>query len=308
MMAFQDEQLLVFDGGCGTTLQSMGLPQSTWGSREGCNEYLNISSPKTIIKLHTLFLEAGATVIETNTFGASSIVLSEYGLENRVKEINEAAVDNARKALSSFNNSPIKRYIAGSVGPTTKLPVLGHIEPDVLSRSIKEQVSVLVDCGVDAIIIETCQDLLQVKTSLVSCFELLEEKNVSLPILCSVTFEPTGTMLVGTDIGAVCTTIAPFPVFSLGLNCATGPVDMFKHIHYLRNNWNKRISCIPNQGMPEVIDGETSYPMTPEQFSQHMLKLVSEENVSIVGGCCGTSPAHIQALSRTLTGVIPGNK
>lgn len=305
-MTFQDEQLLIFDGGCGTTLQSMELPASTWGDIDGCNEYLNISSPETIVKLHTLFLEAGAMVVETNTFGASSIVLSEYGLENRVQEINEAAVNNAKKAIAAFSDSGVKRYIAGSVGPTTKLPVLGHIDPGELSQAIQEQVNVLLDNNVDALIVETCQDLLQVKTSLVACFELLERRQSHIPVLCSVTFEPTGTMLVGTDISAVCATIAPFPVFSLGLNCATGPGDMHSHIHYLSQHWKKRISCIPNQGMPEVREGKTVYPMTPEEFSQHMLTFVTQENVSIVGGCCGTSPAHIQALSRTLAGVTPG--
>lgn len=307
-MTFQNEQLLIFDGGCGTTIQSMELPLSTWGGVDGCNEYLNISSPESIVKLHSLFLEAGAMVIETNTFGASSIVLSEYGLETRVREINEAAVSNARKAIEPFSNSPVKRYIAGSVGPTTKLPVLGHIDTDELSRSIKEQIDVLLDCGVDALIVETCQDLLQVKTSLIACFEIVEMKNIDVPVLCSVTFEPTGTMLVGTDIGAVCATIAPFPVISLGLNCATGPSDMKSHIQYLKNHWPRRISCIPNQGMPEVIDGKTHYPMTPKEFSEHMLRFVTEENVSIVGGCCGTSPEHIKALSKTLTGVVPGRK
>ncbi len=307
-MAFQDEQLLIFDGGCGTTLQSMNLPASFWKGVDGCNEYLNLSSPETIVKLHTLFLEAGAMVIETNTFGATSIVLAEYGLEDKVREINEAAVANAREAIQTLDKSTTPRYIAGSVGPTTKLPVLGHIEPQALSQAIKEQVDILIDCGVDALIVETCQDLLQVKTSLIACFELLEEKKADIPVLCSVTFEPTGTMLTGTDIGSVCATIAPFPVFSLGLNCATGPEDMVSHIHYLSSHWKGRISCIPNQGMPVVLDGNTSYPMTPEEFSQHMLKFITEQNVSVVGGCCGTSPDHIRALSRAVSGVIPGKQ
>lgn len=307
-MPFKDEQLLIFDGGCGTTLQSMELPKSTWAGMDGCNEYLNICSPETIIKLHTLFLEAGAMVVETNTFGASSIVLAEYGLEDKVEEINTAAVNNARQAIAGLGDTDNKRYIAGSVGPTTKLPVLGHIDPVALGNAIREQVNVLLDCGVDALIVETCQDLLQVKTSLIACFDLLKKKNIDVPVLCSVTFEQAGTMLVGTDISAVCATVSPFPVFSLGLNCATGPTDMYSHIHYLCQNWPKRISCIPNQGMPEVVDGKTSYPMSPEEFSQHMLRFVSEENVSIVGGCCGTSPAHILELSRTLSGVKVGRK
>lgn len=167
----------------------------------------------------------------------------------------------------------------------------------------------LVRAGVDCLIIETCQDLLQVKTVLVACFELLEELNVkNLPVLSSVTFERQGTMLVGSDISAVCATIAPFPVFSLGLNCATGPGDMESHIHYLSQNWPKRISCIPNQGMPEVLDGKTHYPLSPQNFARHMFDFVTRYGVSIVGCCCGTSSAHIKALADTLAGVLPARR
>ncbi len=308
-MAFIDETLLIFDGACGTTIQSMNLPDSAWQGIDGCNEYLNISSPEAIFALHSGFLEAGAMVIETNTFGASSLVLSEYGLEDKVAEINQTAVEIAKKAIASCSRKDRHHYIAGSVGPTTKLPILGHIEPGALAETVKEQMRALVSAGVDCLIVETCQDLLQVKTVLVACFELLEELGrQDLPVLSSVTFEQQGTMLVGSDISAVCTTIAPFPVFSLGLNCATGPTDMESHIHYLSRNWSKRISCIPNQGMPEVRDGKTIYPLSPEDYGQHMLDFVSRYGVSIVGGCCGTSPAHIKALAETLDGVLPARQ
>ncbi len=305
-MAFQDEPLLIFDGACGTTLQSMHLNPALWDGIDGCNEYLNLSAPQAIIALHRAFLEAGAMVIETNSFGAASLVLSEYGLEGRVDEINQAAVANARAAIAGLSDDSRPRYIAGSVGPTTKLPALGHVSPEDLAATIKEQVRALVGAGVDALIVETCQDLLQVKTTLVACFEVLEEMKSDLPLLCSVTFEPQGTMLLGTDIAAVCATVAPFPVFSLGLNCATGPTDMLSHIQYLSANFPGRISCIPNQGMPEVVNGKTVYPLSPEAYGQHMLDFVRDYGVSIIGGCCGTSPAHIAALSRSLAGVVPG--
>ena len=166
----------------------------------------------------------------------------------------------------------------------------------------------LLDGGVDALIVETCQDLLQIKTVLIACFELLEKRGIDLPVLASVTFEQQGTMLVGTDIAAVCATIAPFPVFSLGLNCATGPTDMEPHIDYLCKHWDRRVSCIPNQGLPEVVDGKTVYKLNPPEYALHMKDFVEKEGVSIVGGCCGTSPAHIKELVKTLSGVTPATR
>lgn len=305
-MTLAKHPLIILDGATGTTLQTMDIPDSAWDGLEGCNEYLNISSPETITEMHGMFLDAGAMAIETNTFGASSIVLSEYGLQDRVKELNTAAVENARKAITQRGAN--NKYILGSVGPTTKLPVLGHIEPDDLIQSLSEQIIALIEAGVNGLLVETCQDLLQVKLTLVTCFEIIAKLNKEIPVLCSITMEKLGTMLVGTDIGAAVATIAPFPVFSLGLNCATGPEDMASHITYLKNNWTGRISCYPNQGMPEVVNGQTCYPMTPEQYARHMLKFVTEDGVSIVGGCCGTSPAHIKELSNYLQNVAPERK
>lgn len=304
-MKFAEQPLLIFDGACGTTLQTMNIDPSAWDGLDGCNEYLNISTPDTITELHRKFLAAGAMVVETNTFGASSVVLSEYGLESKVKEINRAAVANARKAVSKFTTDTAPRYIAGSIGPTTKLPILGHISPQELAKTVTEQMDTLLESGVDALIVETCQDLLQIKTVLIACFDLLEATGVDIPVLASVTFEQQGTMLVGTDIGSVCATIAPFPVFSLGLNCATGPTDMEPHIDYLCKNWKKRISCIPNQGMPEVVNGKTHYPLTPTEYGQHMHDFITKKGVSIVGGCCGTSPEHTRELVEALQGCTP---
>ncbi len=308
-MTFSEQPLLIFDGACGTTLQTMDIDPAVWDNLDGCNEYLNISAPEVITELHRKFLSAGAMVVETNTFGASSVVLAEYGLENRVDELNRAAVANAKKAVAEFSTKEQPRYIAGSIGPTTKLPILGHISPQDLAATVTEQMRSLLDAGVDALIIETCQDLLQIKTVLVACFDLLDTLGVKeMPVLASVTFEQQGTMLVGTDISAVCATIAPFPVFSLGLNCATGPTDMEPHIDYLCHNWKKRISCIPNQGMPEVVNGKTHYPLTPLEYGQHMYDFVTQKGVSIVGGCCGTSPEHIKGLVAALENAVPADR
>ncbi len=300
-MGFCDHRLLIFDGACGTNLQMMNLPESVWDGHQGCNEYLNLSAPDQIVQLHRSFVEAGAMVLETNTFGASRIVLSEYGLENKVEAINTAAVENARKAIGDNKNV----YIAGSVGPGTKLASLGHLSVEALTEALRQQIQVLVQAGVDAIILETCQDLLQAKTAVITCVEILEQLGRDIPILLSVTMEQQGTMLLGTDIAAVVATMEPFPLFSLGLNCATGPADMESHIRYLSHSWHGRISCIPNQGLPEIIEGRTVYPLKPKAFAEIMRQFIETLGVSIVGGCCGTTAEHIRCLSDAVASLMP---
>ena len=300
-MIFSEQPLLIFDGACGTNLQTMQISDADWSGCEGCNEILNLSAPWHIVELHKSMLEAGAMVLETDTFGASRVVLAEYGLQDKVREINLRAVENARAAIGRLEN----RYVAGSVGPGTKLPSLGHIDVKALAAATREQVEALLEAGVDCLIVETCQDLLQTKTALVTIFDMLEASNRKLPVMASVTIEQQGTMLVGSDIGAVVATLEPFPLFSLGLNCATGPQDMMSHVAYLSQHWPQRISVIPNQGLPEVVDGQTHYPLSPDEFAEQMSQFVVKQGVSIVGGCCGTSPAHIAALTRRLAGVQP---
>lgn len=296
-----DHEVLILDGACGTNLQEMHIPLSAWEGREGCNELLNLTAPEKIIELHAGFVEAGAMVIETNTFGASRIVLEEYGLQDQVEAINRAGVDNARKAIGGKADT----YIAGSIGPGTKLPSLGHISVEDLASAYDEQIRALVLAGVDLLIIETCQDLLQIKTAMTTCFDTLEALHLDIPVMASVTIERTGTMLVGTDIAAAAVTFEPYPIFSFGLNCATGPLDMESHIRWLSRNWPGRISCVPNQGLPEVVGGKTCYPLDPETYAREMKRFVTEYGVSVVGGCCGTTPAHTRQLVHTLAGVQP---
>jgi len=296
-----DHEVLILDGACGTNLQEMQIPTTVWEGKEGCNELLNLTAPEKIIELHAAFVGAGAMVLETNTFGASRIVLEEYGLADRVEAINRAGVENARKAIGGKPDT----YIAGSIGPGTKLPSLGHISVDDLARAYEEQIRALVLAGVDLLIIETCQDLLQIKTAMTTCFATLEALGQDIPVMASVTIERTGTMLVGTDIAAAAVTFEPYPLLSFGLNCATGPMDMESHIRYLSRNWPGRISCVPNQGMPEVIDGKTCYPLDPATYAREMKRFVTEYGVSVVGGCCGTTPAHTRQLVQTLAGVKP---
>lgn len=300
-MTFTEQPLLIFDGACGTNLQLLDITAKDWSGCEGCNEVLNLSAPDHIIHFHKSMLDAGAMVLETDTFGASRVVLAEYGLQDKVKEINTRAVENSRRAIAGRTD----KYVAGSVGPGTKLPSLGHISVAELAAATREQIEALLDAGVDCLIIETCQDLLQTKTALVAAFEVLETANIAVPVMASVTIEQQGTMLVGSDIAAVVATLEPFPLFSLGLNCATGPQDMMSHIKYLSENWPRRISVIPNQGLPEVVNGQTHYPLSAEDYAEQMSQFVVNQGVSIVGGCCGTSPTHIAALVKRLAGVQP---
>jgi 5-methyltetrahydrofolate--homocysteine methyltransferase len=300
-----EEKIILFDGACGTNLQRLHLPASAWGRYEGCNEYLNLSAPDAISELHGAFLAAGSMVVETNTFGANDIVLAEYGLQGRVEEINTAAVECARAAVRRKNPNAL---VAGAVGPTTKLPSLGHIPFEEMARSYTRQVGALVTAGADLLLIETCQDLLQVKIALIACFEEMEKLGKRLPVMVSLTVESTGTMLVGSDVAAAAAAIEPFPVFSIGLNCATGPEGMKSHIRYLCRRWPGRVSCVPNAGMPQVVDGRTVYPLSPEAFASQLAAFVEEEGVSIVGGCCGTTPEHIRSLANALSAVSPGER
>ena len=298
-----EQPLLIFDGACGTTLQMMQVPVSAWRGHEGCNEILNLVEPSIVTEMHRRFFEAGAHVVETNTFGASRIVLAEYGLEQRVREINTAAVAAARAAARGLDGP---RFVAGSVGPTTKLPSLGHIACDALVEALREQMDALLAAEVDLLVVETCQDLLQVKCALNAALELFESGARRVPLLVSLTLERTGTMLVGTDIAAAVAALEPYPLFSLGLNCATGPADMTTALRYLSRQWPGRVSCMPNQGLPELVEGRMVYPLEPHVYAEHMRRFVEQEGVSLVGGCCGSTPEHIRALAEALRGVVPG--
>jgi 5-methyltetrahydrofolate--homocysteine methyltransferase len=300
-MKLCDSPLIVLDGALGSNLQSMALPPSAWDRHPGCHEWLNRSCPEVIVELHRSFLSAGAMVLETNTFGANSVVLAEYGLQGEVESLNRLAVENARTAVDKWGSG----YVLGSIGPTTKLPSLGHITVDELAKVYSEQIRALVNAGVDGLIVETCQDLLQLRTALIAAFDVLEKSASDIPVMASVTIEQTGTMLLGTPISAVAATVEPFPLMSLGLNCATGPSAMRSHVKELARSWPRRISVIPNAGLPEVRDGLTVYDLTPEEFASTMKDFVSTSGVSIVGGCCGTTPEHIRALCQAIREIAP---
>ena len=210
----------------------MNLTSSDFGGEdlEGCNENLVLSSPASVEEVHNTFLEAGCDIIETNTFGASSIVLDEYNISDKAYEINYKASIIAKRCANKYSSTDNPKFVAGSIGPTTKLPTLGHISFDDLKNSYKDQISGLIDGGCDLLLIETCQDVLQIKSALLAAKEILIRKNVDIPIMVSITMETTGTMLVGSDIASALTILEPFNIDILGLNCATGPVEMKEHI------------------------------------------------------------------------------
>ena len=294
-----EKPLIIFDGGTGTSFQNLNLTADDFGGKEleGCNENLVLSSPEVVEKVHNSFLEAGCHVIETNTFGASSIVLDEYDIADKAYEINKNAAFIAKKAASKYSSVDKPRFVAGSIGPTTKLPTLGHIDFDELKQSYKEQIYGLIDGGVDLLLIETCQDVLQIKSALLASKEILESKNIDIPLMVSITMETTGTMLVGSDIASALTILEPFNIDILGLNCATGPEQMKEHIKYLSENSPFAISCIPNAGLPENIGGVAHYRLKPIELKMQLMNFIYDFKVQLIGGCCGTTPEHIKYLS-----------
>ncbi len=301
-----DKPIIIFDGGTGTSFQNLNLSSHHFGGDdlEGCNENLVLSSPNTVEEVHNSFLEAGCHVIETNTFGASSIVLDEYNISNKAYEINKKAAQIAKKCANLFSSINTPRFVAGSIGPTTKLPTLGHIDFDKLKDSYEEQINGLIDGGVDLLLIETCQDVLQIKSALSASQEVIKNRNIELPIMISITMETTGTMLVGSDIASALTILEPYNIDILGLNCATGPVQMKEHIKYLAENSPFAISCIPNAGLPENIGGVAHYKLTPLELKMQLMNFIYDFNVQLIGGCCGTTPEHIKHLSSIIEEIV----
>ena len=299
--------VLVFDGATGTSLQQMDLSAEDFGGAalEGCNENLVITRPDAVQAVHRQFLEVGADVIETDTFGAASIVLAEYGLEAQAFALNKRAAELAREMADLYSTPAKPRFVAGSIGPTTKLPTLGHIDFDTMKASFREQAEGLLAGDVDLFIVETCQDVLQIKAALQGIEEAFSSSGQRRPLMVSVTMETTGTMLVGSDIAAVVAILEPFPVDVLGLNCATGPEQMKEHVRYLSAHSPFVVSCIPNAGLPENIGGVAHYRLTPTEMRMQMMHFVEDLGVQVIGGCCGTTPAHIQALAELAADLQP---
>ena len=299
--------VLVFDGATGTSLQQMDLGPDDFGGAalEGCNENLVFTRPDAVQAVHRQFLEAGCDVIETDTFGATSLVLAEYDIADQTFALNKRAAELAREVAAAYSTPDKPRFVAGSMGPTTKLPTLGHIDFDTMKASFAEQAEGLLAGDVDLFIVETCQDVLQIKAALQGIEDAFAKIGQRRPLMVSVTMETTGTMLVGSDIAAVVAILEPFPIDVLGLNCATGPEQMKEHIRYLSEHSPFVVSCIPNAGLPENIGGVAHYRLTPLEMKMQLLHFVEDLGVQVIGGCCGTTPAHIAALTELAAELHP---
>jgi 5-methyltetrahydrofolate--homocysteine methyltransferase len=291
------DQVLVLDGGMGTSIQRYDLTDADFDGLDGCNEILVLTRPDVVSEIHTRFLEAGADILETNTFGATSVVLAEYNIPEKTYDINVAAAKLARDAAQRFSTPEKPRLVAGSIGPTTKLATLGHIDYDTLKASYLTQVEGLLDGGVDFLLVETCQDPLQIKAALSAIQSVTRERQIShIPTMVQVTVELTGTLLVGSDMATIITTLEPYYIDALGMNCATGPKEMETHIRTLSQFSPFPISCVPNAGIPENRGGQAYYHLCPEEMGGYLSRFITQYGVQLIGGCCGTSPEHIAHL------------
>jgi 5-methyltetrahydrofolate--homocysteine methyltransferase len=301
------ERVLIFDGAMGTNLQLLGLTAEDFGGPdlEGCNEILISTRPDLIAQVHRSFFEVGCDVVETGTFGSSSVVLTEYGLADRAREISRAGAEIATSVAAEFATAERPRWVAGSMGPGTKFPTLGQIPYADLRAAYEEQALGLLEGGADFLLIETVFDLLSAKSAINGARRAMVALDRIVPIQVQVTIELTGRMLPGTEIGAALTVLSAMQVDVVGLNCATGPVEMSEALRHLSSASLVPIACVPNAGLPSVVDGKMHYDLTPEQLADHLHRFITEFGVSAVGGCCGTTPAHLAAVVERCAGAVP---
>ncbi len=301
------EKIVVFDGAMGTNLMAQDLTLDDFGGAnfENCSENLIYTRPDAVLNVHRAFLEVGSDVIETNTFGGNTIVLQEFGIADKAYDVNLKAAQMAKNLANDFSTKAKPRFVAGSMGPGTKLPTLGHISFLELKENYREQVRGLFDGGVDLFIVETCQDILQTKAALAAIFEFFEKRRVKIPVIAQVTIETFGTMLNGTEISAALTALEPFPIDVIGMNCGTGPKQMTESVKYLCENSPIPVSVLPNAGLPEVKDGAMFYDETPESFTRQVLHFAKDFGANIVGGCCGTTPEHLKLVVEQVERLSP---
>ncbi len=299
------QRVMVFDGGLGTQIFAANLTLADFNNLENCPEVLVLSRPDVIQSIHESYFAAGSDTVETDTFGASKIVLSEFGLQDQCREINRKAAILARNAANKFATPDRPRFVAGSVGPGTKAITLGNTTFDIMHDSYLEQVRGLLDGGVDAILIETCFDLLQAKVAVIAAVDAMREARQRVPIMVQVTMETVGTMLLGTEINAVITTLEALPVDVIGMNCATGPELMRPHVEALSQNCTRYLSVQPNAGLPVLHEGRTHFPLGAAELAKAHVEFVRQFGVNIVGGCCGTTPEHIAAVAAAVADIKP---
>ncbi len=295
------QRVLFFDGAMGTAIHARNLSLSDYDGRENCIEILNLTRPEVIEEIHASFLGVGCDAVETNTFGGMKHVLAEFGLADRCREINHAAAEIARRAVERFDASDHPRFVVGSMGPGNKLPTLRQIDWDTLEDSYAEAARGLIEGGVDVLMIETCQDILQAKAAIVAAVRAMNETRRAVPLMVSVTMESFGTMLIGTDVPAAVTALEAYPeVSAVGINCATGPQEMSEHLRYLSQHCSRFLSVMPNAGLPQIVDGRPHYTLSPTEFARWLKEFVETDGVNVVGGCCGTTPEHLAAAIKTI--------
>ena len=296
LLAALAERVVVADGAMGTMLQASPATLSDFDGHEGCNEILNLTRPDIVRSIHDAYLEAGVDCVTTNTFGANLGNLGEYGLAGRVEELSAAGAAIARAAVDAASGDGRARWVLGSVGPGTKLPTFGHVRFADLRDAYQRNVAGLLAGGVDAVIVETCQDLLQAKAAVIGARRAMAAGGCVVPLIVQVTIETTGAMLLGTEIGAALTALEPLGISVIGLNCATGPGEMSEHLRYLAGHAAVPLSCMPNAGLPVLTAEGAHYPLTPGQLADAQQTFTGEFGLALVGGCCGTTPEHLAAV------------
>ncbi|WP_031507580.1 methionine synthase [Streptomyces megasporus] len=302
-------RVVVADGAMGTMLQAADPSLEDFRQLEGCNEILNVTRPDIVASVHEAYFAVGVDCVETNTFGANHAALAEYGIAERIEELSEAGARIAREVADSFTASDGRpRWVLGSIGPGTKLPTLGHVGYATLRDAYQRNAEGLIAGGADALLIETTQDLLQTKAAVLGARRALRAAGLDLPVICSVTVETTGTMLLGSEIGAALTALEPLGVDMIGLNCATGPAEMSEHLRYLARHARVPLSCMPNAGLPELTADGAHYPLTPVELADAQETFVTEYGLSLVGGCCGTTPEHLRLLVERVRGLAPAER
>ena len=303
-------RVLVLDGGMGTSTHGFDLSvEGDYAGCENCTDILSRTRPEMVESIHRSFFEAGSDAVETNTFGTPVHVLDEFDLGDSAYALSKRSAEIARSAADAYSTVEKPRFVLGSMGPGTKLITLGQISWETMLGSYREAMRGLIAGGSDAILIETCQDLLQVKCAINAALAALDDSGKSpedIPLMVSITIEQMGTMLVGSSLEAAVASLREYPIASIGLNCATGPVEMGEHIKYLSRAWDRAISCYPNAGLPVLQDGETVYPLGPAPMAERLRAFVERYGVSVVGGCCGTTPGHISAMRAAVEGLVPG--
>ncbi|MGW8555928.1 methionine synthase [Streptomyces tubercidicus] len=299
-------RVVVADGAMGTMLQAQDPSMEDFQQLEGCNEILNVTRPDIVRSVHEEYFAVGVDCVETNTFGANFAALAEYDIPERVFELSESGARIAREVADEFTASTgQQRYVLGSMGPGTKLPTLGHAPYVTLRDAYQQNAEGMIAGGADALLVETTQDLLQTKAAILGARRALKATGSDLPVICSVTVETTGTMLLGSEIGAALTALEPLGIDMIGLNCATGPAEMSEHLRYLARHSRVPIACMPNAGLPVLGKDGAHYPLTAEELADAQETFVGEYGLSLVGGCCGTTPEHLRQVVERVRGVTP---